>query len=163
MSEVTLESLTEQVAKLQRKFDDFTETAEELKHAWREFKNSNSSRRGLDGGRGETGPAGRDAVLRIVQSDGTTDVVDVNGVTVAQLVSIAGPAGKDGVTGAKGDRGDTGLQGRPGFGVDGKDGEPGKTGPAGRDGKDALSRAQIEALVVDTINRLEHHATLRKV
>src|SRR6202030_1838425 len=114
------------------------------------FKSSNSSRRGLDGGRGEQGPAGRDAVIRVTQLDGKVVLVDVsNDKPVAELVAVPGPAGKDGQKGEKGDKGDKGdpgLQGKPGFGIDGKDGQNGRDGKDGRNGRDADISAVVSIL-----------------
>jgi hypothetical protein len=45
-----IEKLEQQVAKLAKRHENHVEIADELKYAWHEFRNSNSSRRGLDGG-----------------------------------------------------------------------------------------------------------------
>jgi len=140
--EVTLESLTQQIDKLWRRFDVFEETADELKHAWREFRNSNSSRRGLDGGRGPEGPQGvpghdgRDAVVRIIQADGKIRILDENDKLCAELVAIPGPAGKDGRT--------------PRDGVDGKDGR-------------TPSLKELERLVAEALKSaaLKHHEQIQ--
>jgi hypothetical protein len=72
-----------------------------------------NSRRGLEGARGpvgEIGPAGKDAVIKIVQVDGKVQVIEGDKVA-AEIVAVPGPAGKDGrhgldgksITGPKGD------------------------------------------------------------
>jgi hypothetical protein len=81
-----------------------------------------SSRKGDPGPKGDsvTGPAGKDAVIKIVQADGKVQIVDMEGKVHAELVSIAGPAGKDAP-----------------MPRDGRDGAP------GRPGKDSPSLAEI--------------------
>ena len=71
-----------------------------------------SSRRGLEGARGETGsagPAGRDARVEIRNVDGRVLIVE-NDQVRAEIISVAGPEGK---VGPKGE-GERGLKGETG-------------------------------------------------
>jgi hypothetical protein len=168
MNEVTLESLFEQLEKLQRRFDSFKEDWEELKHELRTFKNSNSSRTGYPGARGETGPAGKDAVLKVVQQGGSKITI-VDALTekpVAELVAIEGPAGQDGRDGKdglpgesiRGYRGEQGPQGKPG-----RDGIDGKDGKDGRDGH-TPSMVELERMIAEAqvSGALKHHELIKR-
>lgn len=73
-----------------------------------------SSRRGVEGARGERGeigPAGKDAVIRIVQAEGKIQVIDGDRVA-AEIVAVAGPKGETGA--ASTIPGPVGPQGKPG-------------------------------------------------
>jgi hypothetical protein len=145
------DNLQEQISKLQRRFDDFKEDWEELKHWLREFKNSTLAYRGLDGEQGPQGPAGKNAVIKIVQRDGRIQILDPNDrKVVAELVSISGPAGKDGIDGKDGApgesiKGDSGPQGEPG-----RDGTNGQDGKDGADGHAPTSR-ELELLLAKAL------------
>ena len=72
-----------------------------------------SSRRGIEGARGERGeigPAGKDAVIKIVQADGKIKVIEGDKVA-AEIVAVPGPKGDTGATGSTGSTGQTGPQG----------------------------------------------------
>jgi hypothetical protein len=93
--EVSIQALAEQVAalatqveKLARRHEDHVEIADNLKHWIREFRECVSSRTGLPGGRGETGPAGKDAVVRVIESNGKIHVIDLNHQIIAELVPV---------------------------------------------------------------------------
>jgi hypothetical protein len=93
-----------------------------------------NSRRGLEGPRGESivGPAGRDAVLRVVV-DGKENVIHVfgeDGTEKATLVAVSGPAGRDGVSPP-----------------------PAKDGRNGADGKSAPSLSEIVSAVLAELKR----------
>jgi hypothetical protein len=126
--EISLAELAAEVAQLRQEVEVYHRTAIKLDHAVEEFKNSNSSRRGLAGSTGAVGPAGRDAVVRIIQADGKVQVVDLEGKVHAELVAVPGPAGKGAVA--------------PPPARDGRDGAPGKPG------KDAPSIAEIVKAVI---------------
>lgn len=154
--EVIGDNLQEQVSKLQRRFDDFQEDWEELKHWLREFKNSTLAYRGLDGEQGPQGVPGKNAVIKIVQEGESVRIIDLNdGKVQAELVSVSGPAGKDGKDGADGTpgesiKGDPGPQGEPGIngekGCDGKDGEGGYT-PTIPELENLISKALMSAAI----------------
>jgi hypothetical protein len=145
------DNLQEQVSKIQRRFDDFKEDWEELKHWIREFKNSTLAYRGLDGEQGPQGPSGKNAVIKIVQRDGRIQILDPNdGKVVAELVSIPGPAGKDGKDGEPGEsiKGDPGAQGESGR--DGLDGQNGQNGKDGADGYTPTT-TELERLIAEAL------------
>lgn len=141
MSEVTLESLAQEVKNLQQEVEVYHRTARRLDQHVEEFKNSNSSRRGLEGGRGPEGKPGRDAVLavRTDSSSNTVHIYDENGIEKATLVSIPGKNGRDGVDGKDGASitGRTGLTGSQG--APGEKGDCGEQGPQGRPGLDGVT------------------------
>lgn len=122
MSEVDIQ---QQLDALKAEFEEFKKDAEahlrlarQLDRHVEDFKNSQSSRRGLPGlpGKDSTvpGPAGKDAVIKVAQVDGKIQVIDIDsGRVQAEIVAIPGPVG---ATGSKGERGEsvTGPQGMPG-------------------------------------------------
>lgn len=154
--EVSENNLQEQVSKLQRRFDDFREDWEELKHWIREFKSSTLAYRGLDGEQGPQGPTGKNAVIKIVQEGVNIRIIDLNdGKNHADVLAIPGPAGRDGKDGVDGQpgesiKGDLGPQGEPGVngsnGKDGKDGEDGHT-PTTPELENLISKALMSAAI----------------
>lgn len=125
------DNLQERISKLERRFDNFTEDWEELKHWLREFKNSTLSYRGLDGEQGPQGIPGKNAVIKILQDGEKVRIIDLNdGKDHAEVLAIPGPAGKDGKDGAEGLPGES-IKGDPG-----PQGDPGRDGENGHDGKD---------------------------
>jgi hypothetical protein len=94
--EVSLHDLAQEVASLREEVRVYERVARRFEKEVLEYQEANHSKRGLSGGRGETGAAGRDAVIRIVQTDGKAQVIDVpSGQVVAEMISVPGPAGKD--------------------------------------------------------------------
>jgi len=141
MSEITLESLAQELKALQQEVEVYHRTARRLDQHVEEFKNSNSSRRGLEGGRGPEGKPGRDAVL-VVRTDSGTNTVQVFdevGTEKATLVSIPGKDGRNGVDGKDGVSitGRTGLTGPQGD--RGEKGDRGERGPQGTPGLDGIT------------------------
>lgn len=127
------DNLQEQISKLQRRFDDFQEDWEELKHWLREFKNSTLAYRGLDGEQGPQGVPGKNAVIKIIQDGVNIRIIDLNdGKDHADVLAIPGPIGRDGKDGMDGQPGES-IKGDPG-----PQGEPGRNGENGKDGKDGV-------------------------
>jgi len=141
MSEITLESLAQELKALQQEVEVYHRTARRLDQHVEEFKNSNSSRRGLEGGRGPEGKPGRDAVL-VVRTDSGTNTVQVfdeAGTEKATLVSIPGKDGRNGIDGKDG----VSITGRTGptgpQGDRGEKGDRGERGPQGTPGLDGIT------------------------
>jgi hypothetical protein len=94
-----------------------------------------SSRRGLDGSRGEvgaTGAAGRDAVVKIIQVDNTVKILS-DGHVAAEIFTVPGKDGRDGAPGAPCNH------------------PAPKDGASGRDGKDAPSLDEIVQAVLENL------------
>jgi hypothetical protein len=113
---------------------DLEKVKNDLGHAFRELsllreevRTNMNSRRGLPGVAGPVGPAGADAVIKIVQADGKVQVVDLEGKVHAEFVAVPGP---------KGDKGDIGHQPAP------------IVGPAGKDGRNAPTLDEIVKAVL---------------
>jgi len=159
MSEITLESLAQELKELRQEVEVYHRTARRLDQHVEEFKNSNSSRRGLEGGRGPEGRSGRDAVLVVRTDSGsnTVKVFDESGVEKATLISVPGP------------RGETGPPGKDSI-VPGPRGVPGKDstipGPQGLPGKDSVvpgprgetgASPDIDEIVLKVLKELESY------
>jgi hypothetical protein len=84
-----MEVTVEQFQALQNEIKELTSEVHILQ------RNQNS-RRGVEGRPEEVGPAGKDAVVKIVQADGKVHVVDQEGKVQAELVPVPGRDGKDG-------------------------------------------------------------------
>lgn len=156
MSEVTLESLAQELKDLHQEVEVYHRTARKLDQHVEEFKNSNSSRRGLEGGRGPEGKAGRDAVLVVRTDSGnnTVHVFDEGGNEKAILISVPGKDGHNGIDGKDGRNGadgKSGKDGRDGVSVHGKDGIP------GRDGKDGKDAPVLSTIVKAVIEEMKSH------
>jgi len=160
MSEITLESLAQQLKDLQQEVEVYHRTARRLDQHVEEFKNSNSSRPGLPSGPLPPSSPRRDACIRIVQADGKAQVIDVpSGQVVAEMISVPGPAGKDGrdgVDGKDGLNGRTGLTGPQGAqGEKGDCGEQGSQGKPGFDGVTPDVDEIVEKVVIEMGARLQ--------
>jgi len=160
MSEITLESLAQELKALQQEVEVYHRTARRLDQHVEEFKNSNSSRRGLEGGRGPEGKPGRDAVL-VVRTDSGTNTVQVfdeAGTEKATLVSIPGKDGRNGIDGKDG----VSITGRTGptgpQGDRGEKGDRGERGPQGTPGLDGITPdidEIVEKVVIEMGARLQ--------
>jgi hypothetical protein len=113
--EQRLEKLEEAIAKLDRRHTVHKEIAEELRDEVRAFKNSNSSRTGYPGSRGEkgeTGSPGRDCHIEIRSANGKVQIVDLDsGKVAAEIFAIPGKDGRDGVSPAPARDGHDGKDG----------------------------------------------------
>jgi len=156
MNEITLEALATRLEELEKEVQVYHKTARRLEQETETFKASNSSRRGLDGGRGPEGKPGRDAYL-VVKTDSNSNTVhiyDENGVEKATLIAIPGPAGKDappaldGRDGAPGKLGPQGIPGTPGA-----IGATGERGPQGKPGIDGVT-PDIDEIVEKVVTEL---------
>lgn len=114
------------MSEVEVKQDPMAQMQAHLDHLFREVsllreevRTSVNSRRGLPGIQGERGPAGADAVIKIVQEDGNIKVLDSDGVVQAEIISVPGPVGPkgDSVVGPKGDS-VVGPKGDPGVSPD---------------------------------------------
>jgi hypothetical protein len=112
---ISLETLAARLDELEKEVQVYHKTARRLEHETEIFKQSNSSRMGLPGGRGETGSpgqAGRDAHIEIKTADGRVKVINLDtGKVEAEIVAVPGPEGKPGAS-IKGDTGASGRDGR---------------------------------------------------
>ncbi len=118
--------MSTEVAKLQLqiKEDPLAEMRAHVDHCFRELsllreevRTNTNSRRGLPGIQGPkgdsiVGPAGKDAVIKIVQVDGKIKVIEGDNVA-AEIIAVPGPVGAQGPRGDKGDS-ITGPKGDPG-------------------------------------------------
>lgn len=121
MSEVDtqqqLDALKAEFAEFRKDAEAHQRLARQLDRHVEDFKNSGSSRRGLSGVKGDSGPEGRpgkDAAIKFVYADGKIQVLDIDsGRVQAEIVPVPGPEGR---VGPKGDSitGPVGPQGMPG-------------------------------------------------
>jgi len=100
MSEITVSELAAKVEELEKDVEIYSHIAKRLERHVEDFRASASSRTGLPGARGETGPAGRDAAIRIVQAaNNKVHVIDeLSGRVAAKILTVPGKNGADGHT-----------------------------------------------------------------